>query len=117
MSATTTQLLSSGEFCRLLYDTIPVKSASANVSFYTYNSKVPNLSCDTLVANERYIRSLEERVNFSVATQQAVCASRKSAVASFAEVCVDKRYMNRRPSHAEHASLIRKTVHMSIQVR
>ena len=33
MSVTTTQLLSSGEFCKLLYDTIPVKSASANVSF------------------------------------------------------------------------------------
>jgi hypothetical protein len=33
MSATTTQLLSSGEFCKLHYDNIPVKSASANVSF------------------------------------------------------------------------------------
>jgi len=42
MSATTTQLLSSGEFCRLRYDTIPVKSASANVSFYTSKSKMPN---------------------------------------------------------------------------
>jgi len=39
---TTTQLLSSGEFCRLRYDTIPVKSASANVSFYTNNSNTPN---------------------------------------------------------------------------
>jgi len=39
MSAKTTQLLSSGEFCKLRYDTIPVKSASANVSFYTNNSK------------------------------------------------------------------------------
>jgi len=37
MSATTTQLLSSGEFCKLRYDTIPVKSASANVSFCTNN--------------------------------------------------------------------------------
>ena len=37
MSATTTQLLSSGEFCKLRYDTIPVKSASANVSFYINN--------------------------------------------------------------------------------
>jgi len=35
MSATTTQLLSSGEFCKLRYDAIPVQSASANVSFYT----------------------------------------------------------------------------------
>jgi len=42
MSATTTQLLSSGEFCKLHYDTIPVKSASVNVSFYTNNSKIPN---------------------------------------------------------------------------
>jgi len=42
MSATTTQLLSSGEFCKLRYDTIPVKSASANVSFYADNSKMPN---------------------------------------------------------------------------
>jgi len=37
MSATTKQLLSSGEFCKLRYDTIPVKSASANVPFYTNN--------------------------------------------------------------------------------
>jgi hypothetical protein len=42
VSATTTNLLSSGEFCTLLYDTIPVKIASANVSFYTNNSKTPN---------------------------------------------------------------------------
>jgi len=42
MSATTTQLLSSGQFYRLRYDTIPVKSGSANISFYTSNSKMPN---------------------------------------------------------------------------
>jgi hypothetical protein len=42
MSATTTQLLSSGKFYKLRYGTIPVKSASANVSFYTNNSKMPN---------------------------------------------------------------------------
>jgi hypothetical protein len=42
MSATTTQLLSSGQFCKLRYHTIPVKSASANVSFYTNNSKMSN---------------------------------------------------------------------------
>jgi hypothetical protein len=41
-SATTTKLLSSGEFRKLRYDTIPVKSASSNVSFYTSNSKMPN---------------------------------------------------------------------------
>jgi len=42
MSATMTQLLYSSEFCKLRFDTIPVKSASANVSFYTNNSKMPN---------------------------------------------------------------------------
>jgi len=42
MSATTTQLLSSGEFCQLRYDTKPVKNAPANISFYTNNSKMPN---------------------------------------------------------------------------
>jgi hypothetical protein len=42
MSATATQLLSNDEFCKLRYDTIPIKSASANVSFYTKNSKMPN---------------------------------------------------------------------------
>jgi hypothetical protein len=53
--STMTQLLSSGEVCKLRYDTIPVKSVSANVSFYTNKQKCQNLSCDTLVANERYI--------------------------------------------------------------
>ena len=53
MSATTTQLLSSGEFCKLRNNTTPVKSASANVSFYNNNSKKRQiLSCDTLVAND-----------------------------------------------------------------
>ena len=42
MSATTTQLLSSVVFCKLCYDTIPVKSASANIYFYTNNSKMQN---------------------------------------------------------------------------
>jgi len=44
----TTQLLSSGEFCKLRYDTIPVKSASVQVT-----QKYQILDCDTLVANER----------------------------------------------------------------
>jgi hypothetical protein len=39
MGATTTLLLSSGEFCKLRHDTIPVKSASANVSFCTNKLK------------------------------------------------------------------------------
>jgi len=42
MSEETTQMLSSGEYSKARYDTIPVKSASANVSFYTNNSKMPN---------------------------------------------------------------------------
>jgi len=44
MSATTSQLLSSDEFCKLRYDNMPVQ-------------KCQILSCDTLVANERYIIS------------------------------------------------------------
>jgi len=42
MSVTTTQLLSSGEFCKLRYDILPVQSASANVSFYNIKSKMTN---------------------------------------------------------------------------
>jgi hypothetical protein len=42
VSATTTQLLSSGEFYKVRYATIPVKSVSANVSSYTSNSEIPN---------------------------------------------------------------------------
>ena len=42
MSAATTELLSSGEFCKLRYDTIPVNIAPANVSWYTNNSKITN---------------------------------------------------------------------------
>jgi hypothetical protein len=42
MSAKTTLLLSSGEFYKLRYDTMLIKSASANVSLYTNNSKMPN---------------------------------------------------------------------------
>jgi len=41
-SATTTQLLSSGEFCKVNYDTTPFKISSANLSFYINNSKMPN---------------------------------------------------------------------------
>jgi len=52
MSATTTQLLSSGEFYILRYDTLPVKSTPENVSFYTNNSKMSNFelwhSCSKL---------------------------------------------------------------------
>jgi len=54
MSATTTQLLSSGEFCKLCYDTTPVKSASAKFLSILITQKYHILSCDTLVANEWY---------------------------------------------------------------
>jgi hypothetical protein len=40
--AMTIQLLASGEFFKLHYDTIPVQSAFANISFCTNNSKMPN---------------------------------------------------------------------------
>jgi hypothetical protein len=42
LRAATTKLLSSGEFCKLRYDTIPVKRETANVSFYTSKSKMRN---------------------------------------------------------------------------
>jgi hypothetical protein len=42
MSATTTQLLSSGEFFKLRYYIMPFQSAPENVSFYNNNSKMPN---------------------------------------------------------------------------
>ena len=38
-------------FCKLHYDTIPVKSASANVSFYTNNSKLQNFEFVTLLSH------------------------------------------------------------------
>jgi hypothetical protein len=44
MSAKATQLLSSGEFYKPRYNIVPVKSASANVSFCTNNSKIPNFA-------------------------------------------------------------------------
>jgi len=50
-----TQLLSSGEFCRLCYDTIPDKSASAKFLSIPITQKCHILSCDTLVTNERYV--------------------------------------------------------------
>jgi hypothetical protein len=59
MSATTTQLLSSGEFCTLRYDTTPVKSASAKFLYVPITQKYQILSCDTPVANERYVGLLE----------------------------------------------------------
>ena len=51
MSATTTQLLSSGEFCKLCYDTVPVKSTSAMFLSIPITKKYQILSCDDLVPN------------------------------------------------------------------
>jgi len=59
MSTTTTQLLSSGEFCELRYDSIPVKSASANASFYTNCSKIPNFELVTLLSQMSDIYSYD----------------------------------------------------------
>jgi len=49
-----TQLLSSSEFCKLRYDTIPFKSASLNVST-PVTQECQILSCDAMVANKWYI--------------------------------------------------------------
>jgi hypothetical protein len=71
MSSTTTQLLSSGEFWKLRYDTIPVKSASAKFFSIPVTQKCQILSCDTLVANKRYVRNSKlprvqaQRINLS----------------------------------------------------
>jgi len=55
VSATTTQLLSSGQFFILRYDTIPVKKCICKRFFlYQYLGICQSLSCDTLVANERH---------------------------------------------------------------
>jgi hypothetical protein len=55
MSVTTTQLLSSGEFSKLRYDTIPVKKCICKRFFsIPITQKCQILSCDTHVANERY---------------------------------------------------------------
>ena len=55
MSATTTQLLSSGQFCKLRYDTIPVKVHLQTFLSIPITQKCQILSCDTLVANELYV--------------------------------------------------------------
>jgi len=52
MSATTTQLLSSGEFCKLRYDTTLVKLHMQTFLFIPKNKKCQILSCETFVADE-----------------------------------------------------------------
>jgi len=53
MSAMMSQLLSSGKFCKLRYDTIPVDLQTFLSVPITQKCQI--LSCDTLVANELYI--------------------------------------------------------------
>ena len=55
MSAKTTRLLSSSEFCKPRYDTIPVKMHLQTFLSIPITQKCQILSCDTLVANERYV--------------------------------------------------------------
>ena len=74
MSARTTQLLSSGGFYRLRYDTVPVKSASANVFSIPVTKKYQILSCDTLVANERYIDHIKHNGNASLEKKMVIQA-------------------------------------------
>jgi len=56
MSATTARPLSSGEFCKVRHDTIPVKSASALILLsIPITLKCQILSCGTLVGYERHV--------------------------------------------------------------
>jgi hypothetical protein len=55
MSATMTQLFSSGEFCKPHYDTVPVKMHLQTFLSLPITQKFQILSCDTLVTNERYV--------------------------------------------------------------
>jgi len=70
MSATTTQLLSSGEFCKLRYDTIPVKSASAN---YVYRCTVHFVESFNLLASELFFLILAHPVYKMGIIQEPIC--------------------------------------------
>ena len=72
MSATMTQLLSSGEFCKLRYDTMPVKSASANVSFSTNNSKNAKFWVVTLLSQMSDLLSLRNITLYTSQTQHDI---------------------------------------------
>ena len=62
-NATTKQMLSSGEFCKLHYDAIPVKSASANFFSIPITQKCQILSCDTLVTNGMKLISVDSSIS------------------------------------------------------
>ena len=68
-----TQLLSSGKFFKLRYDTIPVKRASTNVSFYTKNSKMPNFLVVTLLSQMSDIYSYLHIVHFVLSCSTESC--------------------------------------------
>jgi hypothetical protein len=81
MSATTTQLLSSGEFCKLRYDTISVHLQTFLSISITQKCKI--LSCDTFVANERSVATGVTASNSadkspSASTEDSVTLSLKS---------------------------------------
>jgi hypothetical protein len=78
MSATTTQLLASGEFYKLRYDTMPVKMHLQTFISIPITQKRQILSCDTLVANERYARHRHEwsrRVRLTVSAPSTTTIS------------------------------------------
>jgi hypothetical protein len=78
MRSTTTQLPSSGEFCKLCYDTTPVKSSSANVSFYTNNSKMPNFELSQM--RDMYLGVIRSRPTaYSKVTMQQNKLNRKNS--------------------------------------
>jgi len=79
MSATTTQLLSSGEFCKLRYDTTPVKSASANVSLYTNNSKMTNFLVVTFLSQMSCV-SDENTKDTTIRLYSTLCSFLKHAL-------------------------------------
>jgi len=55
MSAKMTQLLSSGEFCKLFMTIYVLKVYLQTFLSITMTQKCQILSCDTLVANARYV--------------------------------------------------------------
>ena len=70
MSATTTQLLSSGECCKLRYDTIPIKSQLQTFLSLSMIKKCQIFSCDTLVANEQYVLPTQWESSFHELTNK-----------------------------------------------
>jgi hypothetical protein len=71
MSATMAQLLSSGEFCKLRYDTIPViKVHLQTLLSIPITQKCRILNYDTLFANERTDLMQTDRMEYFLNDQQ-----------------------------------------------